>query len=101
MTQPLSWSPKHVGWKDLLVIVNLSSKGAAFPIQALKEIDSALATAGFKKEVHSVIVPGKEFSVTYDGPSMEKDRIERLLQQVVIQNQIGLSLEVEESVKFP
>jgi hypothetical protein len=85
----------------LLLIVNLSSKGAAFPIQALKEVDSALATAGFKKEVHSVVVPGKEFAVTYDGPNMEKDRIEKLLQPVAVQNQIGFSLEVEESVKFP
>ena len=81
--------------------MNLSSKGAAFPIQALKEVDSALATAGFKKEVHSVVVPGKEYSVTYDGPSMQKDQIESLLQPLAIQNQIGFSLEVEESVRFP
>jgi len=85
----------------LLLLVNLSSKGEPFPIQALKEVDSALATAGFKKEVHSVVVPGKEFSVTYEGPSMENSRIEEMLKPVAEQNQIGFSIEVEESVRFP
>jgi hypothetical protein len=85
----------------LLLLVNLSSKGEAFPIQALKEVDSALATVGFKKEVHSVAVPGKEFSVTYEGPSMEKNRIEEILTPVAEQNQIGFSVDVEESVRFP
>jgi len=84
----------------LLLLVNLSSR-EAFPIQALKEVDSALATAGLKKEVHSVVVPGKEFSVTYEGPSMEKSRIEEILKPVAEQNQIGFSIEVEESVRFP
>ena len=88
-------------WWVVLVIVNVSAKGAAFPIQALREIDSLLAAAGFKKEVHSVVVPGKEFSITYDGPTMEKSRIEGLLQPVAAQNRIGMSIEVEESVKFP
>lgn len=85
----------------MLLIVNLSSKGEVFPIQALKEVDSALATTGFKKEVHSVVVPGKEFSVTYEGPSMERNRIEEILKLVAEQNQIGFSVEVEESVRFP
>jgi len=85
----------------LLLLVNLSTKGEAFPIQALKEVDSALSTAGFKKEVHSVVVPGKVFSVTYEGPSMEKNRIEEILKPVAEQNKIGYSVEVEESVRFP
>jgi ribosomal protein S9 len=87
--------------RPLLLIVNLSSKGEAFPIQALKEVDSALATAGFKKGVHSVVVPGKEFSVTFEGPSMERNRIEEILKPMAEQNQIGFSVEVEESVRFP
>jgi uncharacterized protein CbrC (UPF0167 family) len=85
----------------LLLIVNLSSKAEAFPIQALKEVDSALATGGFKKEVHSVVVPGQEFSVTYEGPNMDRDRIEEVLKPVAERNQIGFSIEVEESVRFP
>jgi ribosomal protein S9 len=85
----------------LLLIVNLSSTGEAFPIQVLKEVDSALATVGFKKEVHSVVVPGKEFSVTYEGPNMDRVRIEEILKPVAEQNQIGFSVEVEESVRFP
>jgi ribosomal protein S9 len=85
----------------MLLLVNLSSKGEAFPIQALKEVDTALATAGFKKEVHSVVVPGKEFSLTYEGPSMQRNRIEEILEPVAEQNQIGFSVDVEESVRFP
>jgi len=85
----------------LLLLVNLSSKGETFPIQSLKAVDTALATAGFRKEVHSVVVPGKEFSVTYEGPSMERSRIEEILKPVAEQNQIGFSFEVEESVRFP
>jgi len=60
-----------------------------------------LAAAGFKKEVRSVVKPGKEFSVTYEGPSLERSRIEEMLKPVAEQNQIGLSVEVEESVRFP
>jgi hypothetical protein len=85
----------------LLLIINLSSKTGAFPVQALEEFDSALANAGFKKEIRSVVVPGKEFSVTYDGPAMEKNQIERFLQPIAERDQIVLSVEVEESVKFP
>jgi hypothetical protein len=91
----------HARREPLLLLVNLFSKGEAFPIQVLKEVDSALATAGFKKEVHSVVVPGREFSVTYDGPSMDKNRIEEILKPLAEENQIGFSVEVEESVRFP
>jgi hypothetical protein len=85
----------------LLLIVGLSSKGESLPLQALEQVDSVLAAAGFKKEVRSVVKPGKEFSVTYEGPSLERSRIEEMLKPVAEQNQIGLSVEVEESVRFP
>ena len=85
----------------MLLIVNLSSKAKAFPIQVLKEVDSALATVGFKKEVHSVVVPGKVFSVTYEGPNVDRGRIEEILNPVAERNRIGFSIEVEESVRFP
>jgi hypothetical protein len=85
----------------LLLIVGLFAKGEAFPVQALQLVDSALVAAGFKKEVHSVVKPGKEFSVTYEGPNMERNQIEEILKPVAEQNQIGFSVEVEESVRFP
>lgn len=85
----------------MLLIVDISSKGDTFPAQALQQIDSALATVGFKKEVRSAVRPGKEFSVTYDGPSMDKSRVVELLRPVAEQNQVNVSVEVEESVKFP
>jgi len=72
-----------------------------FPIKVLDEVDSVLIAAGFKKEVRSVVKPGKEFSVTYEGPSLERSRIEEMLKPVVEQNQIGFSVEVEDSVRFP
>lgn len=85
----------------MLLIVGLSSKGDLFPIKVLDEVDSVLIAAGFKKEVRSVVKPGKEFSVTYEGPSLERSRIEEMLKPVVEQNQIGFSVEVEDSVRFP
>ncbi len=85
----------------MLLIVGLFSKGDFFPVQALDQVDSVLATAGFKKEVRSVVKPGKEFSVTYEGPTLDRSRIEEMLKPVAEQNQIGFSVAVEESVRFP
>jgi hypothetical protein len=85
----------------MLLIVNLASKAENFRLEALQQVDSVLTAAGFKKEVHSVVKPGKEFSVTYDGPIMEKSRVEEILKPVAERNQIAFSVEVEESVRFP
>lgn len=85
----------------MLLIVSLSSKVDVFPVHALKEVDAVLAEAGFKKEVHSVVKPGKEFSATYDGPSMDKSGVEEILRPIAEKNQIIFSVEFEESVKFP
>lgn len=85
----------------MLLILGLTSKGETFPLGALQQIDSVLIASGFKKEVHSVVQPGKTFSVTYDGPNMEKSRVEEILKPVADRNQINFSVEVEESVRFP
>ncbi len=85
----------------MLLLVSLVSKGDSFPVEALQQVDTALAAAGFKKEVRSVVKPGKEFSVTYEGPNMEKNREEEKLQILAEKNQITFSVEVEESVRFP
>jgi hypothetical protein len=85
----------------LLLIVSLSSNEEPFPVQALGQVDAVLAAAGFKKEVRSVVRPGKEFSVTYEGPSVEKSRIEKMLKPVTELNRIGFSVDIEESVRFP
>lgn len=86
---------------DMLLIVDLASQGEIFPIDAIQQVDSILAASGFKKEVHSVVKPGKEFSVTYEGPNMDKSRVEEILRPVAEKNHIGLSVEVDESVRFP
>jgi allophanate hydrolase subunit 1 len=85
----------------MLLIVDLSTRSDTFPMEALKQVEAALRAVGFKKEVQSVVKPGKEFSITYDGPNMEKSRVQELLRPVAEQNQVNLSVEVEESVKFP
>ncbi len=85
----------------MLLLVSLVSKGDSFPVEALQQVDTALAAAGFKKEVRSVVKPGKEFSVTYEGPNMEKNHVEGILQILAEKNQITFSVEVEESVRFP
>jgi hypothetical protein len=81
--------------------VNLSARENTFPIEVLKQVDDVLGKAGFRKEVRSVLKPGIEFSVTYEGPSIEKSRVEEMLKQVTELNQISFSVELEESVKFP
>ncbi len=85
----------------MLLIVNLSARGDIFPVNAFEEIDTLLLSAGFKKEVRSVIKPGKEFSVTYDGPSIDKNHLEKLLEPVAQRYQVDFSVECEDSVKFP
>jgi hypothetical protein len=85
----------------MLLLVSLVSKGDSFPVEALQQVDTALAVAGFKKEVRSVVKPGKEFSVTYEGPNIEKKHVEEILQPLAEKNQITFSVEVEESVRFP
>lgn len=85
----------------MLLIVNLSAKGGAFPVDALRQIDAVLAGAGFKKEVHSVVTPGRKFSITYDGPTTNKSRVDEVLMPVAEKNGIIFSVEFDESVKFP
>ncbi len=85
----------------MLLIVDLSSKTDNFPVEALKQVDAALNGLGFRKEVHSVVKPGKQFSVTYDGPNMDKSRVEETLRPIADHNQLSFSVEVEESLKFP
>jgi hypothetical protein len=85
----------------MLLIVNLTVKQDAFPIGVLEQCDAILAEVGFKKEVHSVVKPGKEFCATYIGPVVEKTRIEEILALIAEKNQINFTVELEESVKFP
>ena len=85
----------------MLLIVGLSSKGESFPVDVLKKVDAVLSALGFRKEVHSVVKPGKQFSITYDGPNTDKSRIEEVLRPVAEQNEVNFSVEIEESVKFP
>jgi len=70
-------------------------------MEALSEVDSALAGAGLKKQVRSVLVPGKQFEVTYDGPTIDKKRIEEMVAPVSERRHLTFSVDVEESVSFP
>jgi len=81
--------------------VNLSAKGSTFPVQALQEVDLALEAVGLKKQVRSVLVPGKQFSTTYEGGTVERNRVEEILKPLAERNQIMISVETEESVSFP
>ncbi len=85
----------------MLLIIGLSSDADPFPLDALTQVDAALASAGYKKEVRSVLKPGREFSVTYDGPTAEKSRINGLLKSIAEENGITFTIEMEESVRFP
>ncbi len=48
-----------------------------------------------------MIKPGKEYSVTYEGPNADKSRIEELLKPLAEQHHVNVSVEVEEPVRFP
>lgn len=85
----------------MLLIIGLSIEGQDFPVDVLKQVDGALAAAGFKKEVSSVVRPRKDYSVTYEGPNADKSTIEELLKPLAEQNRVKVSIEVEESVRFP
>jgi hypothetical protein len=87
--------------RQLLVIVNLSSKEPSITADTLSLIDSALESVGLRKQVRSVVVPGKEYTVTYDGPTVEKRRIEAIVGPLAEGHHIAFSIEVEESVSFP
>jgi hypothetical protein len=84
----------------LLIIVNLSSKDA-LPVSVLQEVDSAFGAVGLKKQVRSVLVPGKEFSVTYEGANPTKERLTSILAPIAERNGITFAIDVEESVTFP
>jgi hypothetical protein len=85
----------------LLVIVNLSAQDSVFPVAVLQEVDSALDNVGLKKQVRSVLIPGKAFSVTYEGPNATKDPLTELLKPIAERNRVTLTIDVEESVSFP
>ncbi|MFI5449738.1 MAG: hypothetical protein ACHQ03_08240 [Candidatus Bathyarchaeia archaeon] len=85
----------------MLAIVNLSASGSTFPMEALLQVDLAMEAVGLKKQVRSVLVPGKQFSTTYEGPTVEKTRVEETLKPLAERNQIIISVETEESVSFP
>jgi hypothetical protein len=71
------------------------------PVQALQQIDLAMEALGLKRQVRSVLVPGKQFSTTYEGPTVEKNMVEETLKPLAESNQIVISVETEESVSFP
>jgi hypothetical protein len=85
----------------MLLIVGIFSNTNPFPLDALTQVDAALAVAGYKKEVRSVLKPGREFSVTYEGPTAERSHIDALLKTIAEENGVTFTIEVEESVRFP
>jgi hypothetical protein len=70
-------------------------------MEALSEIDSALANLGVRRQIRSVLVPGKAFTVTYDGPTIDRKQLEATLSPVAERRHISFSVELEESVSFP
>jgi len=85
----------------MLLLVSLWAEEEDVPVGVLEQCDTILAEVGFKKEIHSVVKPGKAFSATYTGPTVEKSRIEKLLASLAEKNHINFSVELEESIKFP
>jgi len=85
----------------LLLIVDISTEATVFPPDALKQVDETLATLGFRKEMSTVVRPGRAYSVTYDGPSTDKSKIEDLLRPIAQGNGVTVFVDFDESVRFP
>ena len=83
------------------MIVTLSSKEATLPVAALSEVDSALSAIGLRKQVRSTLISGKEFSTTYDGPTIDKTKVEEAVATLADKYAFTFSVELEESVSFP
>ena len=81
--------------------MNLLAKNSSFPVEALAQSDLAMEAVGLKKQIRSVLVPGKQFSTTYEGPAVEKAKVEEILKPLAELHQITASVETEESVSFP
>ena len=71
------------------------------PLAVLQEIDSVLGKAGLRKQVRSVLVAGREFSTTYEGPNVTKEQLTEILSPITQQNDATFTVDVEESVSFP
>jgi len=85
---------------SLLVTVSISSKDSLPPV-ALSEMDAALGAKGLRKQVRSVMVPGKEYTTTYESPTVEKAEVERVMNAVSDRYHLSFSVDIEESVSFP
>jgi len=70
-------------------------------METLSSIDSALTVIGLRRQVRSVMVAGREYTITYDGPMITKERIEEVITPLAKQNNLMFTVETEESVSFP
>ncbi len=84
----------------MLVIVETSSNNG-HPQDALAIIDEAMKQLGFKKEIRSVVVPGRRFSTSYEGPELEPGKIRSTIQPILEIYKLQGNVEVDESVHFP
>ena len=87
--------------EHMLVTVSLSSKNLPLPADALSAIDAALAANGLRKQVRSVVIPGKEYTTTYDGPMIDKRKIEEIVTPIAEVHHFTFAVDIEESVTFP
>ena len=67
----------------------------------MSAIDAALAEKGLRKQIRSVVVPGKEYTTTYDGATVDKREVEDILTPLVERHHLTFKAEIEESVSFP
>ncbi len=84
----------------MLVIIETSSNNG-HPQDALAAIDEAMKQLEFKKEIRSVVVPGRTFSTSYEGPELEPDKIRFTIQPILEKYKLQGKVEAEESVHFP
>ena len=85
----------------MLVIVNLSSEDLPLSTDVLSAVDAALAAKGLRKQVRSIVVPGKEYATTYNAQTIEKKQVEDIVAPLTKPHHVAFAVDIEESVSFP
>lgn len=85
----------------MLITLDAKSEGEKLPTSALDEIDEIMSKMGCTREARTVIEWGKNYSTAYEGPDLEKSKIEESMSPIVTKYNLKINVEKEESHHFP
>lgn len=85
----------------MLVTIETTAQQEKFPLMALDELDKTMMSLGYRKEFRSVIVPGKSYATSYEGPDSEIGELESKVSDVTRRFGVQANVALEDSVRFP